>query len=164
MFNYLNSKKALTLIEVILYLALFGMFFIVVIRFTLSTSEYNRIATERILLDESSIFVSSHVIDSIEKSTSIDINNSIFSNDSGRLRLITPSGYINYLIVSNRLSIDNNGTSSFLIAPRVGISKFFVEPIYKKDLITVNGVRVTIRIYDVNDPNNFSEFSLSKIL
>ncbi len=82
-----TNIKGLTLIEVVLYLALFGMFFLVMVQFFFFIGDSNQLSGESLKVDRAMIFLSQHFEDSFKNGVSVDEINSIFDNDTGKLSM-----------------------------------------------------------------------------
>lgn len=146
------EKKGITLIEVIVYLAIFGIFFTTIMQFYFSLSEYNRLASERSELQKSIILIDQHLNQSIKEADSIDDANSLFNNPDGILRFTLAGGYYEYNIINSRLNFDNNGTDFYLIDPQQVINSFTVSAVEDSDEEIV-GVKIVLEISYANNPN-----------
>lgn len=143
--------KGLTLMESIVYIALFSLIFIVIIQFSLSIAENNRNAGDKTEIERVSIFLFEHLETTVEDSSGIDTTNSVFNDDSGVLRLNDGSGgYSEYSISDGRLSLSNGSSSDFLTTGGFYITRFHVEELQIGEGETA-GVRVSIEIVSEED-------------
>jgi len=146
-----KSNKGITLLESLIYLALFAVVFIGVIQFTFTISDSNE-STEQIeKTEKASIFIMNHLNDSFNKAESVDAINSTFSDDNGVLRLTTAGGYFEYKIISGQLNfVDSGVTGDFITNPDFLMEKFNLEQVLdSKDVLV--GVRVIIEFHKVLD-------------
>jgi len=88
----IKNTKGMTLIEVVLYLGLFGMFFLVMVQFFFFVGDSNQLSGESLKIDRSIIFLSQHFEDSFKKGISIDEEGTVFGSDSGQLILSVSEG------------------------------------------------------------------------
>jgi hypothetical protein len=143
--------RATTLIETLIYIGLFGIIFGAILQFTLMISESSQNAEYRNELDRATILVTEHLSESFDTFDSIDLNNSFFYQDNGKIKLIKGSNSYSYSILNNRLRFDRNGVINYLINPNVNIQSFYLERITAADS-TITGVRVKITLYSVKKP------------
>ncbi len=139
-----KKKKGITLIETLLYLSLFGMFFVTILEYVFAITEFNRFADQRNEIQKNVIYLDQHLKDSFVVADSIDTGQTTFSNNSGKLRLTTTGGaFYEYNIVNQRLQFNKNGTLFFLTKPEHIISRFNLEPVTNAEGTTV-AVKVII--------------------
>lgn len=144
--------KAITLAETVIYLALFAVIFTSIMQFTLSVSEANQSAEFKNEVERATIFVNEHLNLTFRSINQIDANNSFFYQDDGKLKLTHLPATYKYSIINDRLSFDNNGTSSYLTNSNIKINKFYLERVLAPDL-TIVGVRVTMNLVSAKKPN-----------
>ncbi len=141
-------EKGVSLIETILYLALFAIIFTSVVSFMLAVSENNRIAKARNRVESSMIFVTEHISESFDLATSIDVDETVFEDSSGVLTLVTPSGLVEYSVDSGRLMYNSGGSSTPLTIPDIVVTNCYLEQVLDKTSEVV-GIRITFGIeYD----------------
>jgi len=140
------NLKAVTLVESIVYLALFGAIFLVIIQFAVTIGSSNDKSIANNELQRSLIFINEHINDTFTESSSVDKDNSVFNSTEGRLRFNTTSGYMEYTIEQGDLIFDNNGVQTNTISnPEYNITNFYIEPVFAKDG-SVTGVKLTTNI------------------
>jgi hypothetical protein len=144
--------KATTLIETLIYIGLFGIIFAAILQFTLMISEASQNAEYRNELDRAIILVTEHLSESFDTFDSIDINNSIFNQDFGKIQLVKGANLYTYSVLNNRLKFDRNGTANFLTNPNVIVQSFKLERILGSDS-SVIGVRVHITLQSTKKAN-----------
>lgn len=146
-----KNIKALTLLEVLVYLGVFGIIFFVMVQTVYYLQTANRRTTELLKLDRSIIFVTEHINDSIKSSFSIDPDigsggSSEFGVADGVLYVNQTSTYKQYSISSGRLAYDDNGTGTTLLTRSDNtLSVFSIEEIID-DAANIIGVQITITI------------------
>lgn len=140
-----KTYEGLTLVETILYLALFAIIFFTVMQFVLAIGENNRRAMARSRVETSQIFVLEHLQESFAVAESVNDVGSLFDDDSGVLLLNLPSGSRQYSLNNGRIMYESGGVSVPLTAPDVVVSRFYLEEVLNAASATV-GVRFTIVI------------------
>jgi len=158
-----TDYKSMSLLETLLYVALFGLIFISIFEFFLFTAEKNQVATERIEIERTVLFIEEHLQDTINRGESIDEVNSIFDQDSGKVRIIINGGYGEYRIVSGKLVYDEDATVNDLIPSRFTVSRLYVEKVLDS-AAEVTGVRLTIELNSKKISINKTTFSTLLIL
>lgn len=144
--------RAFTLIETILYLALFNVIFFSIITWAIAITQNNRSAEYKNAIEKNAIFISEHLQDSFRKGLTIDEANSIFNDTNGKVRVNFTSGYFEYSRNGGMLQ-GTNGTSTFeLIDKFVQITDFNVSPVIVQPN-TIVGARITISLSAVKYPN-----------
>lgn len=119
-----KNIKAFTLVEVILYIGLFGFIFTTIISFFLVTDEFNKNDKYQIDVAKSAIFVMEHLEESFKNTKSVDSVNSTFDNDNGVLTLVRDdNSTIRYSVSNNRI-IALTSTSNFISPGDMIINKF----------------------------------------
>ncbi len=165
MINLKTNKKGMTLIEVIVYLALFAIFFTTILRFVRVISEYNKIAEDRIIINQTSIFVAEHIKDIVENSLAIDTVNSDLSQPLSTVRLNKGTSYVEYSIENSKLVFTEASTNQTILTPsQVGISLFELNPILNSDETQLLGIKAKITIYNFKTPKVNTTIETSYIL
>lgn len=135
--------KAFTLIETILYLALFNVIFFAVITWGITLTQSNRNAEYKNAIEKNAIFLSEHLGDTFKRGVSVDAANSDFNVSTGKVRVNLASGYLEYENVNNVIKV-TNGTSSFDLTDRfVQVTNFTVSPVIIAPN-TIIGANITI--------------------
>jgi len=142
-------KKAMTLVELVVYLALFGLIFLSIMQFVLATNQNNDTARGRNLIEKNAIFVLRHLEQSFSSVQTIDEVNSIFDVDQGKLILNTNEGTKEYQISSGQLKYTFDGNDFDLIQPGFEATNFKIEKILNNGNQLV-GVLITITMDSVN--------------
>lgn len=86
MSKLIKNAKGMTLVEVVLYLALFGMFFMVMVQFFFFLGDNNQLSGESLKIDRSIIFMSQHLENTFQRGISIE-ESSVLGDDFGQLVL-----------------------------------------------------------------------------
>jgi hypothetical protein len=137
--------KGLTLVETMIYLALFALIFFVVMNFVMAVAENNRIATARGRIETSLIFLLEHLQENFDVVDSINGTGSVFENDAGVLQLTLSSTTMQYSLSNGRVMYDYSGVSVPLTPPDVQVNKFYLEQVLNTES-ALSGVRFTIVI------------------
>lgn len=135
----------MTLIETIIYLALFGIIFAAIIDFSLSVAESNQYSQYKNEIEHSAIFLDEHFSASFEKIDQIDNDNTIYDITLGKLRIFNLTDSLDYNVNNYRLKVNRNGIVNFLTNPNIIIDKFLVEKVLSPDS-SISGVRITFNI------------------
>jgi competence protein ComGC len=136
--------KAFTLVETLLYLALFNVVFLSVIGFTIAITQNNRVAEYRNAVDKNTIFVTQHLQDAFSHANAVDAANSVYDTDNGRIRLIQATGYKEYFIENNTLKVTNGLSTYDLSDALASVSKLRVETVLSPTG-SQTGARITLR-------------------
>lgn len=145
-----SKNGGVTLVEVLVYLALFGLIFVSIIEFAISISQSNRVAGKRTEIEKSVITVTQHFSDTVPDGISIDDLNSVYDDDNGVLRVILDPGYVEYRIENGRVVVDRDGILNYLTNPEYYVNKLRFEKILSRSGVTT-GVRLTFMISSSND-------------
>lgn len=150
----INKIKAITLVETLVYLALFGIFFITVMQFLFFLQGFQSNAESRLLLNQNSIFVSEHIKESLKDAKSIDLANSQLDQDLGKLRIIkNDNTYVEYSINSNRIEYTRELSGPIPLSKTIiGINKLRFQSITDQSGAKIIGLRVVLDIYINNKP------------
>ena len=150
-----NTRKILcgaTLVEVLVYLALFAMIFVVFIRLFWYVSENNRRATYRGELDRSAMFVFEHLDTIVADASSIDENLSVFNADEGALVLQVDAASVSYSLASGVLYYQTDGVAIPITSGKYDVDSFFLERVLNSDSKLI-GTRLTLLISPVDLPD-----------
>ncbi len=122
-----NVHKGMTLIETLIYVALFGLIFSSMIGYFMMISESN--ANSRLKLDvhKNMIFISEHINNSFDTFESIDLTNTTLDNDLGKIRLVKGASTIDYIIEGDRLKVVRDGVGTYVLANKFKAESFRVE-------------------------------------
>jgi len=138
--------RAFSLVEVLIYIGIFGAFIIGIVEFAIATTDFNRNAESYVGIERSLVFVNSHINETFRKVKSIDDGNSTFNNVLGVLAL-TDSGITwRYQISQNRLMVTTEGQNFFITPADVQVTRFLVERVNNTKTGNIEGVRVTIDV------------------
>lgn len=144
--------KALTLVEVVVYLALFGILSLVIVQFFVRIYEYQKDLESKEELYKAMLFTNEHLSQSFEEYESVNGASSVFSSDNGILRLEDGADYLVYSVDNLHLTVDKNGIESNITNSDIYVTKFFLEDIvYESGIV---GVNVEIIFFDSNNNNS----------
>jgi|GEM_PF-2341287 len=145
----MKKLKASTLIEAVVYLALFGAVFLMVMQFAFAIGGSNDKTNSNNEIQRNMIFLNEHFTGTFSVSESIDDTNSLFNIPDGILRFNTASGYLEYKLVQGNLVIEDGTSSIVLTDPKFSVNSFLVEPVLGNDASVV-GSKITMEIYSSN--------------
>lgn len=158
-----NRFKAMTLVELVVYLALFGLIFLSIMQFVLASNQNNDTARGRNLIEKNSVFLLRHLEQSFASIQSLDEINSVFDIDQGKLVLNTSDGIKQYQISDTQLEYSFDGTDFNLIQPGFEITSFRIEKILNNDDQLV-GVIISITMNSINLLNVNKSISTSFLI
>lgn len=143
---------AITLIEVLVYLALFGTIFTVVVMLLVQMREQNGLAIQTIKVEQNAIFIDEHINLSIEATNTLSELESAFETDNGKLHLILDnSSEIKYELAGGVLYLNRDGVTVPLSNSSVYITEFRVSPVLDEES-EIKGVRVAFELTgSIND-------------
>lgn len=141
----MENKKAFTLVEIIIYLAIFALVFVMIIEFAIFLRQANSSANNSIKIDNASIFTT-QVFDTILNNlVSIDTNQSIFNNNNGRVNGLLSNGEnIVFQINNQRIQLTRNGVNNFITPLNVRATNLNFQPIYGID--TSNNIIIGVEL------------------
>lgn len=144
--------KGATLVEALVYLALFAMIFVVFIRLFWYVSENNRRAMYRIEMAESAMFVYQHLSDGFNSATGVNIDNCVFEQDSGVLSLVLGEESLTYMTVDEVLYVEDSVSAIAVTSNKYNVSRFYLERVLSStdELI---GVKVLFSISPEKQPD-----------
>jgi hypothetical protein len=145
-----GSKRGLSIIEIIIYLAIFTAVSIIVINsFMIVLSTFSTIRTNHDLINAGSNSME-RISREIRQAKSIDIVNSTLDSDSSVLRLINTDG-IGYVVFDkdgDDLRISKDGvTIGNLLVDNVKLNKLIFNRISTNN---TEGLRIEIEVQDIN--------------
>jgi len=164
LFGNKQSKKlkGTTLIEIVIYLGLFGFIFTTIILFFYAISEFNRNNKYTIDVEKQSIFVVEHLEESFKKANTIDQLNSQFDSDNGSLTLIKSDGStIKYSISNNRV-LSTTTTTDYLTSADFTITKLRFEKVLNGT--TLIGVKFELTLNSVKVPRISKDITYTYVL
>ena len=136
--------KGITLMETLVYLALFGVIFTAMVQFSISVAQSTHSAELRQHIERAKVFVLQHVDDSFGKANSIDLLNTVLDNDNGKVRLLNSGGFYEYSLSSGTLHFNHNDTISDLTNSKVNVDRFYLQAVeVKTDTV---GIRMTLQL------------------
>jgi hypothetical protein len=164
MFNKYKIKlKAITAVESVIYLALFGLIFIAVMEFVITVRGNSQVSLEKVNMEKVIIYINNHISDSFVNSTNIDDLNSVYENDNGKIRIIKATGYKEYSLVGDEFSFNNNGNEIEILDPDYNIEKLRFDKILNNSN-ELKGIRMELSIVSIKNPNNIRDFHTSFLM
>lgn len=159
----MRKLKAITLLETIIYLAVFGVMFIAVIEYVFSVADNNLSANAENSADKQIILINEHLTQTFKDATVIDVNNCIFDDDNGILNLTTPTGSIIYSISGGRLRVSVDGVNSYLSDDNFNLTKLRITRIDSMDSTGI-GAKVNLLLESVSDTSITRNLDTSYVL
>ena len=156
-----KTEKGMTLIETVLYIALFGLIFLSMMTFVLATAEKNRIAAERVAVQRTRIFVQEHLNEVIDDAVSIDAVGSMFDVDSGVLVVNHSAGTGTYQISDSRLVYTTGAETNPVTISDIEVTRFYLEQVLDR-AGGLTGVRVTMEF--VSKDNHSEDTMITSFL
>lgn len=156
--------KAFTLIELVLYLALFSTVILTMVQYFIFVSNKNVDARNRIELSRSVIFLRQHFTQSESEINSFVDGSSTYNSDTGTITFVTNAGNRSYRLLNNNILYNNGSSDIELLASGVTSSKLRFTKITNSANTTI-GVHVYVtmtHINIVNDVETFDFLLLSK--
>lgn len=158
-----STLKALTLIEVVTYLALFAFIFVTIIQFVITVKQTNDHALARSNIERAVIFVLNHFNSSFSTTNFIIESDSSFNIDNGVLKLEAVDKQFFYSLDQAQIIFRDNGENHVITDSMYSVTKLYFEKILNNDLVPV-GVRVTINIEDNKNNSISKEITTSYLL
>jgi hypothetical protein len=150
-----KTRKGLTIVETLIYMALFSILFTTILGYVIFISQSNANATTRLGLQKQIIFLSEHIASTFKESSSIDILNSTFNSDTGKIRFIEGSSYLEYSITSEKIKVNIGGVNTFLTDSTAKVDIFRVERV-NSESGSIIGARVKILLSDKKNASQHS--------
>lgn len=151
-------KIGMTLVEVILYLALFALFFVVMINFFFYLEDSNQLSGETLKIDRSVIYLSQHFEESVS------IADSITDPDlTSGLELIGDST-MTYSVPTDKLIFEDDSTPFQLTRDDLEVTNFSLEEIMDNSDTVIIGIEITVGIRSRSDNSISREFTNSYFL
>ncbi len=158
-----KNLKGITLIEILLYLAIFAIFFFGIIQFFFYLEDSNQLSGETLKIDRSIIFLTQHFEDSFNTYTSIDTDitdeETRFNDGDGDYvddMLVLDPGDKKYYVVDNKLLF----SGANLTRSDLKIDQFKLERIEDTSNNLI-GVEVTIGITSIANSDVRKDFTNS---
>lgn len=127
-----RRQPGLTLIETIVYLAIFGIVFVAIVQFALGISEFNRLNVYRQQLDRNAILVLQHLESEFNQSKTIVTNNSQFDTDNGVLELTNlTNDTVSYSLSAGQIMVQRGSAAAVSLTPsaELTVQKFRLTPL-----------------------------------
>lgn len=142
----LGNSSGMTLIEMIVYVALFGMIFATIVLFATTISNYNQDARDMTTNGKQILFIDEHLADSIKQSSSINEDTSVWKQDNGDLQLLGINDTYRYVVENGSLVFYRNSDRHLLTYPNIRVSRFYLEDIRDEENAII-GVRLEISVF-----------------
>lgn len=148
-----EKKQGITLLEIVIYVAIFGIIAVIISNFLIQVVRaYNIARAEREVISNGRLLLET-VTKSIAEAQEIYSPTSVFANDTGQLALATKSGvepehqttYVDFWIDNGRLWMKKEGSSAIpLSGVSVRVSKFRLDRISQG--LGRDAVKITMRV------------------
>ena len=154
-----NKLKGLTLLETLVYVALFSIILFVIINFVLGTQESTRRNSQRSSVYQSAQFLKQHLDYSFQKVILVNEGGSVLNNDNGKLTLVFSDTSKSYTILNNRIYFND-----IAITPKnISATKLHFEPIYSKKGV-IMAIKVSTKLVSKKDPKIFEEITYLAVI
>lgn len=126
-----QKYKGITLIEVVVYLALFALIFVGVVQFLIAVADNNTFTQNRIEIDRYKIYLYQHLEESLDWASQVDGVSSTFDSDNGVLVLkdtsVVPEETLTYSLNSGKVEVNRGGVILPVTPANVTVSKLRFE-------------------------------------
>lgn len=156
----LKKKNAFTLLELVVYMGVFSIVFIVVVQFGFNVAEANKAASSTLEIERTTTLISQHFTETFKDYNEIDQILSDVSNDE-RMRFINNTSYIEYRIENSRFLVERDGVENFLTKIDFAIQNLDFEYIFNQDLSEIIGLSIDYRVQSNKEERIFKEISLN---
>lgn len=146
----MKKLKGITLIETVVYLALFSAIFIVIVQFGLRTLSFNAFSLHANEIQKATLFTRQHFERQFEKAIAVNEAQTIFDTSPGSLTLTLDSGDETYLMDDSRLALLRGAETVYLTPDGYNVTQLLFEPLRSIEG-EVYGVRTTlVLVYEDN--------------
>ncbi len=165
MINIKTTIKALTLVETVIYMALFSFLMMMVMQFVFIVDKANDTGFKKNELERSVVFISQHLKESFNSSNGIDEINTLINDNNGVLTLNHNGSQIKYSIDGQKIMVTRGTNTNYITTGDYVVEQFLLEPVLNTDG-SLEGLKVTIKITDKKDEaisRSFSSYYKSRI-
>lgn len=147
-----NSRyNGITLIEILIYMALFAAVFSLVVGLLVQMREQNRIARDSIKIEQNMMLIDEHINTVIGDTLTVDELASIFDNDNGTLAVtLEDASQVEYERVGSELRYVTATASVPITNQSVVVTKFRVERVLDAESNLI-GARVSCTITSTHE-------------
>lgn len=139
-----DRYKGITLIELVLYLALFALIILVMVQFFVFVVNKNVNAQNRLELSKNMVFIYQHMESTNDNPFTIDEVNTVVDPTAGKLSIIQDGVSVTYQVIDGRLNYIKNG-NILLTIPEVLVGSFGVDTIVNSEGDVISA-RVTMSL------------------
>ncbi len=143
-----KNFPAMSLIEVIVYLALFGVIFLLIIQFVIDTNKNNNFSRHRNIIEKTGLFTFRHLDLNIKPGITLDEVQSVFDTESGKIVFTKDAIIYQYYILNNRLYFNDGTETSEMLDPNIKINSLLVQKVINNDETV--GIRVSIELESIS--------------
>ena len=158
-----HTESGITLFEVLLYVALFGLIFVTILQYATTITQFNRTARERTVLGKQILFVDEHIRDTVARSMQIQESQSIFNANMGTIQLDSGVGIFRYLVSDGRLLFFEDSDAESITDPSCRVTRFYLEPVMN-DVDELMGFRLQLTVEMQSDEPETRSFTASYLL
>lgn len=155
-----TKKSAFTLLELVVYMGVFSIVFIVVVQFGFNVAEANKSASSTLEIERTTTLISQHFTETFETYDEIDQLLSDVDN-AERVRFVNNTSYIEYRIENSRFLVERDGVENFITKLDFSIQNLDFEYIFSQDLTQVIGLSIDYRVQSNKEERFFKEISLN---
>jgi len=164
--EYLKNKKGMTLIELMIYLMLFSIVILSVVKFGLSSIEWNIRSVNRAVMEEEIVSINRSLSEAFTNALSVDegVGKTIYTNNDGKLVLNMNSATTPFTFTKTGTNITlarGAGTATNITGNKVNVTKFYLEKILDTVSNTTIGIRVSVTIVSAGNTSFTRDFVTS---
>lgn len=141
----IKKLAGITLIELMLYIAIFGALFTSVTYLYITISQGNSMTEDSLEINKNIIFVTEHLNQTFSDVVSISSGGSTFDNDNGVLLVNNGTTNLTYQINNQHLQYNDGSQNYYLNTELLTIDRFYLQRI-EDSASNLIGVKVTFRL------------------
>lgn len=123
------DESGMTLIEVLVYVALFGLIFVTILQYAATMVQFNATARQRTVADKHVLFLEEHIRDTVRKATGIEESESVFNQGVSSIQFSSDEGILWYHVTNGILNFYDGVDAESITDPDCQITRFYLEPI-----------------------------------
>lgn len=116
--------KALSLIEVIVYLAIFAVIFTAIVLFVIGVRDTNQRSEMHNQLYKSVLFMTHNLNEKSSTASAIVLDQSILNDDNGKIVMVLDGNNVSFERLNNKLYFTAGGVSTNLTDAEITVNKF----------------------------------------
>lgn len=153
--NLHTNQKGVTLMEVLIYLAIFGVLFLTIVQFTLFVQENNSLAQQRNQIEKNVLFIDQNLQDTFYEAN-INEAQSLFEDDDGYILMQKDSEQIRIFLDQGDLKKQTPNGTFDLNYSSLQVTRLYLEKITNTEDEIV-GIKINLEIQSTDDDRNTSQ-------